>query len=135
MVGRQETRSPNGRGGWALCGSSSAPPIPAAPAGGMLSSQHCVLTGLGLGLGVGEQRQWGVSGWGRAPGCRPHGRDGAAAPDGGTGGVQAPAAEPVASLGGEQQELAGAPRRVWIHLQLRSHLSRSKRGETSANHG
>lgn len=89
----------------------------------------------GQGQGVGEQEATGGSWLGRAPGCRLHGHDGAAAPDGGTGGVQAPAAEPVASLGGGQQELAGAPRRGWIHLQLRSHLSCSKRGETSSNHG
>lgn len=44
----------------------------------------------GQGQGVGEQEATGGSWLGRAPGCRLHGHDGAAAPDGGTRGGSKP---------------------------------------------
>lgn len=107
-------------------------PHPRSPCG--RGAEHPALRG--QGLGVGEQEATGGSWLGRAPGCRLHGHDGAAAPDGGTrGGGPSPSCRARGFPGGGQQELAGAPQRGWIHLQLRSHLSRSKRGETSSNHG
>lgn len=89
----------------------------------------------GQGQGVGEQEATGAAGWEEPLGASSMAMMGLQPLMVAPGGGPSPSCRARGFPGGGQQELAGAPRRGWIHLQPRSHLSCSKRGETSSNHG